>query len=387
MISRRATLYTFIGAVVVVALLVLAVVFFTRTEAGVERSGRFAIEQLRGYVQGELTIDRVTSGGLLRGVTLHGVALDDPDGRPFLRADSARLTYGIGTLLRGSIVFDRLILHSPDVVIEQLPGQDEWNYERIFPPDTAPPDTPPQRVVLIQDIRVTDGRATIRLPWEPDGPVSPPDTARMLLEPVPGGLARTMRFTRLNGRLPRIVWEAPEEEGRLVEVGSLTGLAYIYDTPLEIEQLEGVLVLRDSLVSFQARSVRLPDSRLDAVGTIIIGGEENQYDVQIDGHDVAFSDFQWLHPPLPQDGGGTLQLRIQSQSLGSILWLARDARLRTPGTEVVGSFGVVTGDTLHFTNVDLEASPLDVELLQRLLPTELQLEGLLIGTVEVVGQS
>lgn len=386
---RRGAWIGLIAAVAIAGLLLVAVIFFTRTEAGVERSGRFAIDQLRGFVEGDLAIDRITSGGLLRGVTLHGVSIDDPDGRPFLRADSARLTYGLGTLLRGSIVFDRLVLHSPDVVIERLPGQDEWNYERVFPPDTAPPDTVRRRVVLIQDVRVTDGHVTVRLPWEPEGPVEADDTARLILEPVPGGIARTVRFTRLTGRLPRIVWEAPEEEGRLVEVGELAGLAYIYETPLEIDAIEGVVVIRDSLVSFQAPRVRLPASDLAAVGTIILGEGENQYDVQIDGDDMAFADLQWLYPRLPEDGGGSLQLRIQSRSRspGSILWLARDARLRAPGTEIVGSFGVVTGDTLHFTNVDLDASPLDLEFLQQLLPSELGLEGLLIGTVEVEGQT
>lgn len=384
MAVTRAARYTLVGLAVVIVLLVLLVVVLTRTEYGVERSGRVAVDQLRGMVNGELQVERFTSGGLLAGVTLHGVAIDGPDGRPFLRADSARLAYRFRTLLGGAIVFDRLILHSPDVVIERLPGDDTWNYDDIFASDTAEV-AGPRRVVLISDVLVTDGHATVRMPWEPEGPVAPADTARMILESVPGGIVRTMRFAEINGRIPRIVWEAPEEEGRLVEVGELATRAYIYETPMDIESLEGVVVIRDSLVSFQAPRVRLPGSELAAVGTIILDEVENRYDIQIEGPDVAFSDFQWLYPPLPRDGGGTLQLRIQTQEPGSILWLARNARLRTGGSEVAGSFGVVTGDTLYFTNVALEASPLDLDLLQQLVPTELPIEGLLIGTIEVEG--
>lgn len=382
MAMRRAARYTLVGVAVVVILLLILVVMLTRTEYGVERSGQLALEQIRRSIEGEIHVDRITSGSLLSGVTLHGVTLDDPQGRPFLRADSARLAYRFRTLLGGAIVFDRLILHSPDVVIERLPGQEKWNYDRIFPADTA---ATTGGLILISDLVVTGGRATVRLPWEPDGPVAPDDTARLILETVPGGTVRTVRFTGINARLPRIVWEAPEEEGRLLEVEELSARAHIYETPLEIESLEGVVVIRDSLVSFQAPRVRLPASALAAVGTIMLHDEENEYDVQIDGQELAFSDFQWLYPALPRDGGGELQLRIQSQGPGSILWLAREARLQTSGNELAGSFGVVTGDTLYFTNVALEAAPLDLDLVQRLVPADLPIEGLLIGTVEVEG--
>lgn len=383
--TRRSIRYPLIGAAVLAVLLVVVVIYFTRTEAGVERAGRLVVGEVRALVEGELEIERITSGRLLRGVTLHGVRIDGPDGRPFLRADSARLTYAFRTFLRGALVFDRLILHSPDVVIERLPGQEEWNYERIFPPDTVPPDTGRARLVLIRDIVVNHGRVAVRIPWEPDGPVAAQDTARLILEAVPGGLVRTVRFTDLEGRFPRIVWEAPEEEGRLVEIDELSGLAYVWDTPVRVEAMEGVVVIRDSLVSFRAPRVRLPRSEMAASGRIIMGEPENRYDIQIEGSDLAFADFQWLYPPLPEDGGGSLQFRIQSREPGALLWLVRDARIRTGGTEMAGSFGIVTGDTLYFTNVALNASPLDLDLLQQLLPTELPIDGLLIGTIEVDG--
>ena len=385
MAIKPAARYTLVGAAIVAVILLVLVIVLTRTQLGVDRGGRVAIDQLRGAIQGELTVESFSGGSILSGVTLHGVSIDGPDGRPFVRADSARLAYRLRTFLTGSFVFDRLILHSPEVVIERLPGEEQWNYERIFPGDTAAPDTVAStRVVLLQDLSVEDATVTVRLPWEPDGPVAPEDTARLILESVPGGTVRTLRFEELNGRFPRIVWEAPEEEARLIEIAELSTRAYIWETPAHVEALEGFVTLRDSLVSFDLPDVRLPSSRLSVVGQVIIG-DENRYDVQIEGPDVAFGDFQWAYPPLPEEGGGNLRLRIQTQSPGSVLLLAEDARLSTAGTEVSGSFGVVTGDTLYFTNVDLDASPLDLDLLRRLVPTELPLEGLLIGTIEVEG--
>ncbi len=385
MVMKRAARYGLIAAAGVVVLVLILVVALTRTQFGGERAGRLALDQVRGAIHGDLDVERISAGRVLRGVTLHGVTLRGPDGRLFLAADSARLAYRFRTFLRGSFVFDRLILHGPEVVIERLPGQEQWNYERIFPEDTsAAPDTASTRIVLLEDLVVEDGLAIVRMPWEPDGPVEPEDTARLIMEEVPGGLVRTMRFEALNARLPRIVWETPDESTRLVEVGELTTRAFIWETPMHVEAVEGVLTMRDSLLAFEAPTARLPRSELGLRGTVIVG-EENLYDIQIDGRDLAFSDLQWLYPGLPEDGGGTMQVRIQTRDDGSILWLARDARIQTGGTEMSGSFGVVTGDSLYFTNVDLDASPLDLDLLQRMLPMDLELEGLLIGTVEVEG--
>lgn len=380
----RTTRYALVAAAVVAVLLLLLVVLLTRTEYGSEQAGRVALSQIRGAVEGDLDVERITSGRLLSGITLHGLTIHGPDGRLFLAADSARLAYRFRTLLSGALVFDRLILHSPDVVIERLPGDTEWNYQRIFPGDTTVADTGGTRVILIEDATVHDGMVRIRMPWEPDLPIEPSDTARLILEPVPGGTARVWRFEDIEGRLPRIVWESPGEKTRLIETGGLAARAYIWETPLHIEELRGVLTLRDSLVAFQAPHVRLPRSEASALGTIIMA-EHNQYDIQIDSRDMALADLRWIYPDLPDDGGGSMQLRIQSRGPRSILWLVRDARVRTSGSELAGSFGVVTGDTTYFTNVDLDTTPVDIEVLLRLLPIDFPLEGLTAGTVEVEG--
>ena len=374
-----------VAAAILVAILIVLLVVLTRTDFGVEQAGRFAVERLRSAVNGELRVGRVSSRGLLRGVTLHDVAIDDEDGRPFLRADSARLAYHLRTLVGGDLAFDRLVVYAPELTIERLPGQDEWNFRRVFPGDTLAPDTAASGLVLIDDATVIDGLVIVRVPWEPDRPVEPEDTARILLEEVPGGLTRVFRFEQIDGRLPRIVWDSPDEDAQIFRIGQLATRAYVWETPVEIRRVEGTVTLRDSLLSFQAPRVQLPGSELDMVGRIIIGEDGNRYDIEAQGDDVSFADFQWLYPALPEDGGGSLTFRIQSQGEDEILWLAEDARLRTGGTEVAGSFGVVTGDSVYFTNVSLEASPLDLQLLQSLLPGALPLEGLLIGTVEVDG--
>ena len=387
MAIKRAARWTVVGLAVLAVLLVALVLGLTRTDAGVERAGQFALEQVRGAINGELSVGRISSGSLLEGLTLHEVAITGPDGRPFVAADSARLAYRIRTILAGSLVFDRLFLYDPEVVIERLPGEEQWNYQKIFADTTAPDTTTGGNLVLIQDATVVDGLATVRMPWEQEGPVAPEDTARLILEEVPGGLVRVWRFEDIDARVPQIVWETPEEEGKLIRIAGLSTQAFVWETPAEIEALEGVVTIQDSLISFDAPRAQLPSSRLALLGQIVLGqdGAENRYDIEVRSDDIALADLQWIYPDLPSDGGGSLTFRMQTQAPGSMLWLARDARIRTEGTSLAGSFGVVTGDTVYFTNVDLEASPLDLDLIQRLVPQELPIEGLLIGTVEVEG--
>jgi translocation and assembly module TamB len=379
---RHTVAWAVAGGAATFVLVVLALAWLTRTEAGVERAGGYVVDRVRGGINGELAVGRIRSRGLLRGVTLDGVRITGPDGRLFLQADSARLVYDIRTLLGGDISFDRLTLFRPAIHLERLPGVEEWNFQIIFPED---PDRTAENIVLIEDVTIHDGFVAVRMPWQPVGDVSPGERERLILEDAPGGLVRTVRFAELNGRFPQILWQAPEAEGRVVRIAELSGLAYLWDTPADVRQLRGTVTLRDSIITFRAPHIRLPDSELSALGSMIIGELDHRYDIEASSERMAFRDLQWLYPRLPDEGGGSLRLRIQTQEPGNTLWLASDARLRAAGSELTGTFGVVTGDTLYFANVNLRASPLDIELIRQLLPVDLPVEGLLIGTVEVDG--
>src|SRR5690606_17834051 len=159
-------------------------------------------------------------------------------------------------------------------------------------------------------------------------------------------------FGEADAEFPRVLWESPVEEGKLFRIRRLSTRGYIWKTPFELDDLSGVVTIRDSLISFEADRFRLPGSRGSGVGRIILG-DRNLYDIRIVGDEVQFADLQWLYPPLPDEGSGELVFRIQSQPEGGTLWLAQDAHLRAPGTVLRGDFGIVTGDTLYFTQVNL----------------------------------
>ncbi len=366
-----------IGLLTGLVLALIAIQVLTRTSFGHERVRNFALGWLQDQVNGQVQIGRI-GGNLLGGVRLYDFAIRDDEGRTFVAADSAEVSYAWRTLLAGDIVLDRIVLHSPTVLIERLPGQDDWNFERIFADSVdTPDDGGPGRLILFEDVSIVNGTVELRTPWEPDA-----DTARVLRESVPGGEIRIQRFANVDATLEEILWESPIEEGRLFRIESLTANAYLWSDPLVVRGLKGVVTLRDTVLAFEAPVLELPGTQASALGRVYLG-DDVRYDVQVDATRLALSDLRWLLPRLPE-GGGSLQLRVQSQDAGT-LFLVENATLTAPGTQVAGSFGVVTGDSLYFTRVDLRASPLDLELIEQILPGTLPVEGLLIGTVEVEG--
>ena len=296
--------------------------------------------------------------------------------------DSADVTYNWRTLVSGEIVLDRITLFHPRVRLEKLPGDTAWNYQYIFKDTSANQGPGSKRLVMFDDARIVNGFATVLMPLDP--PEEPGDTVRIITELVNGGLARIMRFDSLNGVLKRAIWETPLEEGRMFDVRTISGLAYVWEKPVRIRSARGIVTMRDSVVSLEFPDVRLPSSRGSVTGRVLVQEGGNHFDLQIDLDNFAFSDMDWVYDRMPEEGGGSGSLRMQTQPRG-LLFLAQNARLTTPGASLSGKLGIVVGDTVYFTEVDLRASPFDVSVIERMLPDGLPVDGIVLGTVEVKG--
>jgi hypothetical protein len=384
--KRRALAYMVAGLATGLLIAFLVVMTMTRSQVGMERVRGFAVGWLTERVDGEVHIGRIGGRGLLGGVTLHDFYIIDKRGRPFTRIDSVTLSYNWRTLMRGEIVIERATLYDAELYFEQLPGDTLWNYQSVFPDRSKPGETQgPRRLIMIRNARVVNGRAVVRIPYEYPAEASEADE-RTVVDTLPGGYAKVMRFDSLYGELSRVLWESPVETGRLFDIRSLRGRGFVWREPMHVTGMRGTVTIRDTIVAFDIPDVRLPASRASMLGRVVMEEGMNFFDVRVDARDFKFRDLNWLYPRLPENGGGTGTLRIQSQRPNGILWLATNTRLAAPGTRMAGSFGIVTGaDSLYFTNVDLRASPLDLELIQTILPRRLPLDGLLVGTVEVKG--
>lgn len=386
--NRKTRILAFVVAGLATGLVVAAIALYTvsRTEFGMERVRRFALGWLTERVDGTVHIGTIGGRGLLGGVTVNDLYIIDKKGRPFMRADSVILAYNWRTLVAGDIVIERATIHDPEIYFEQLPGDSVWNYQHVFPPrGTQGGPTAPRRLIMFNDARVVNGVAVVRVPYETRADAQAQDD-RSVIDTVPGGLAQRIKFDSINGSLSRFIWESPAEVGKLIDIRNMTARGFVWRDPMRVTGMRGTVTLKDTIVAFDMPDVRFANSRASVVGRVIQEEGLNFFDVKADSRNFSFTDMKWLYPKLPDDGGGSGILRIQSQRPKGILWLATNLRVSAPGTRVSGSFGVVTGaDSLYFTNVDMRASPLNLDLMQSMLPQKLPIDGLLVGTVEIKG--
>lgn len=376
---RRVIRWVVYGTMLVLTIMTGAYYLVAHTDPGVERAGRYILDRVQGSLQGELHVADITSRGLLSGVTLHGVALETADGRPFARADSIHLGYALLQLIRGRIVFDDIHIHGADVVLERLPDAGSWNYDRLLRGDGGGGD---RRFIALDGVDVDSAVVVVRMPW--DGTAAGADSARAVVEQAPGGLVRTLRFDVRRADLPRVVISSPQSAGRQIIVRHLTARARILDTPLEVRDLDGSVEIQDSVVSFTARKLEMPASRTAARGRIITT-RPRRYDIQFVGADVALADLRWLFPQLPADGRGTADVTLRTVDRSNLLVDIRNLDARTGASRLRGTFGMVTGDPLRLRNVDLEAQPLDLALLEHTLGRTLPVAGRLTGSFTADG--
>jgi hypothetical protein len=381
------------GALIGISLAVIAVLILTQTRWGHEQVLGFTLRVASEQLDGTLRIERL-EGNLLTGARLYGVSLRGPDDEPFILADSAFVEYSLRTIAGDEIVLDRLMLFAADVTLRQMPDDTLWNYDRIFG-DTLPPDPTlirePRRPIVVREATVIDGRATVEMPWEPDPELSPAeqrreieaalaDTSQIMVRQVPQGFLRTMFFTDVGAALSRV---ASAPDGTSLRLDRFAGLVYVFRDPVPVRHVEADIAYRDQLLQFQAPSIVLPASQLAGFGAIHFGDEEGpRLDINLRGDTVAFADLQWMYQRFPDEGGGSLELVIETRRDGT-LYLARDLQLTAPGTRLSGSFGLVINDALRFVDVDLVADPLRVATVEQMLPTELPVIGLRIGGVEI----
>ncbi|HEX2203461.1 MAG TPA: hypothetical protein VHG91_09200 [Longimicrobium sp.] len=402
------------GLVMGVAVAFLVLNLVARTNRGHEFVLGLTLDALGKSVNGTLAVERI-AGDLFEGAKLYDVRLVDRERRPFVLADSAFLEYDVRTLLTPRIVINRLTLYNPRIWVFQMPGDSLWNYQALFaaqgPRDTTQPRV--ERVTILDSIRVVNGTAVVELPFRPDTTLSPrarlrelrvllADTAPVMVRAAPKpdtGYVRTVHMTALNGRLHDVRFAPGSERGSRFPIDSLSGNVFWFRQPARLDQVQGTLALFNDHVEFDVPVLRMPGSRLATSGVIctkagtplcdrdVPGGVVPYYDIAFRGDTVAFRDLQWLYRRFPGDARGSLSLLIETRPEGTLM-LARDADLRAPGTRMTGSFGMIFGgDTLRFVDVDLQAQPVRVSLIERMLPEGLPVRGLVLGGAEIRGNN
>ncbi|HET8654594.1 MAG TPA: hypothetical protein VFL93_03690 [Longimicrobiaceae bacterium] len=385
------------GMVAALVLAMAALGVYTRTSWGRGHILAITLRTLGGKLNGTLKVQRL-DGNLFTGARLYRVSLAESNGQPLLTADSAYIDYDLPTFFGGDVVIHRLVLFNADLRLRRLPGDSLWNYQQVLLDTTATPGTGPGKATIIDQLRLVGGHVVVRMPWSPDSTASASeqrqavaailsDTSRQYVERVPGGFLETWRFQLARGQLSQLTIAPDERGGTYLGIDTLRATAQIYrGSPLVLEQAAGQIALRDGILRYRAPLIVLPGSRLSSDGRIDMREPAPKYDLGFNGQRVSLADVQWIYPPLPDTGTARFQLWLETHPDG-LYYKVRDLRLTTTGTRLTGSVGVVYGDSLVFTDMDLHADPFDVKVATRIFGVQLPIDGLHIGSADAATPS
>jgi translocation and assembly module TamB len=379
-------------------LLVSAVLILTQTDWGRERLRLVITDRLDRATDGRVEIGRI-EGNLLRRIRLVDVTIVDEQERPFLQADTLVTRFSVWGLLRQRIVLTDLRLVRPVIVLDQPPGE-EWNYVRIFRIDPDPDPVEPRRPgwgdwVALSDVEIVDGRIMVRSEWGPPEELTGEERERAVRRAVAGetrenvvrvrgGYQNVMDFRQLNTLLPRVLVAHPDSAGIPIEIARFSGIVQPFTPPVaEVRDLSGKLRLeKDSLHFTDIRAV-LPGSRLSAAGVYAL--HSGTMTLAMHGAPMAFPDMRWLYPPLPEEGGGTLRIRVERRTLATRI-VATEMDVQVGTSTLEGRLDITTGDTLRIGPTDLQFARMETRLVQRMVPAlEFPRPGELTGRLALQG--
>ncbi|MEO7965374.1 MAG: hypothetical protein ABIT38_15810, partial [Gemmatimonadaceae bacterium] len=135
-----------------------------------------------------------------------------------------------------------------------------------------------------------------------------------------------------------------------------------------IEELSGDIRVGDDTVTVMNTTLRLPSSRL--TGGITYRIATGDLFLALQGPQVAFTDLRVLYPPLPDSGGGSLNLVAAIRDSVPSTYSVTDAKLQVGKTRIDGKLGLILGeDTTTFRDTDIRVVSFPTSLLESLVPS------------------
>ena len=351
----------------------------TQSDGGREWIRALVERQLARAVRGRVHLGALR-GSFIADLTVDSLEVRGTDDALLVAAGPVAVTFDPRDLMDGRIVIRTADVLRPQVHLRQ--GRDgRWNVTEIFPPALGPKRarrrTAFGSILLLEQVVVRDGRLDVTMPW------SPPDSLRgarrdsaiavALADPAPEtrrattGLARTWRWTGMQLDLPRLRLAYPDSAGLLVDVAHAAMVEN--DPPFTLRDLAGQLrVLGDSL-DLDFPTMRLAESVGRAGGRIWWGGgRPPRIRIRVDGDSISLADLAWISPSLPERGAGSMVLEIRDvpSIRGGLQFALSDLDVRTFRSRLLGRMTfVVGGPVLELRDVDVQAAPVDVALLER----------------------
>ena len=390
------------SAIVLVGLLLIVVLSFvgvTHTGFGQERVRRMVSTMLEGSVKGKVYIGRM-SGGFFTGVTIDSVEMRDDEDSVFFASGPITVSYDPRDLFDRRILLNHLEAERPVVHLRQHENGD-WNWRRIFPASVEKQKRNERgfgQYIVIDSSVIRDATFTLTLPWHPSDTLrgAKLDSAIRFelkrtdheIRRTREGFARTWRWTQGQANLGFARIADPDTVGRLVRIRKASFSET--DPPFKFRNISGTALNLGDSVFLDSDHFDLPGSTGKAHGSVVWGSDlPIRYYLHIIGDSVSLSDVAWVYPTLPTTGGGKMVLDIRSERNPQFLdYILTSMDVRTTRSRLLGQMTFGTGGPLlAVKNVDLQATPVDFDLLRTLngktFPYDWQ--GKITGTVKASG--
>ncbi|HMH86768.1 MAG TPA: translocation/assembly module TamB domain-containing protein, partial [Gemmatimonadaceae bacterium] len=369
------------SAIILVGLLVivvLSVVGVTHTGFGQTRVRQMVLTMLEGNVKGKVYIGHM-SGGFFTGVTIDSVEIKDDQDSVFFASGPITVEYDPRDLFDRRILLSHLEAEHPVVNLRQHENG-EWNWRRIFPASVEKQKRNERgfgQYIVVDSSVIRNASVTLTLPWHPSDSLrgAKRDSALRFelkrtdheIRRTREGFARTWRWSQAQANLGVARIADPDTVGRLVRIRKLSFAET--DPPFKFRNISGTVLNLGDSVFVDSDHFDLPGSTGKAHGSVVWGSDlPIRYYLHIVGDSVSLADVAWVYPTLPTTGGGKMELDIRSERNPRFLdYILTKMDVRTTRSRLLGQMTFGTGaDVLAVKNVDLQAAPVDFDLLRTL---------------------
>jgi translocation and assembly module TamB len=380
-------------------LVVLGFISLTHTRFGQDRVRSLVESMVEGKVKGKIYVGHI-SGGFFRGATIDSLEIRDDEDSLFVATGPIRVAYDARDLFDRRILLSYVHVEHPRVVLRQHENG-EWNWRRVFPASVQK-EQRNQRgfgdFIVIDSADVTDGDVRLTLPWHPASWLRGRQRDSALKfdlgreEPVirrtREGIARTWRWTNVQGKLGYVRLADPDSIGRYADIRNASFA--MPDPPFNFQNISGNAAHLGDSLWVTATHWELPGSTGTAKGKVVWGSNlPIRYRVHVKGDSVSLKDVAWVYPTLPTTGGGRLDLDvITPKNFQTLDYVLTNLDVRSTRSHLAGRMTFATGgQVLIVKDVALKAEPVNFDLLRTLngkrFPYDWQ--GDITGTVTASG--
>jgi translocation and assembly module TamB len=377
--SRRRVVVLATAAVLLalVAGAVGGVAALTQTVRGRAVIRRALVPVLQAAIPGRLYVGAI-GGTLFTDLTLDSLEIRTPAGRPFLATGPVRVAWDPRDLLDRRIVIKALEVTRPVVELVDY-GNDDWNWRRALQRGrraAGPRGRGFGSYIKLDTAVLREMTLVVRQPWALSDTLrgAARDSALAFnltrldgeIRREEGRLARVYRFTRGTLALAQVRLADPDTAGQAFAIRRMDVVWVL--PPFWFRHFSGQgRILGDSLWLDDVR-FRLANSKAAGRAKAVWGSRlPMRYDVALQGDTVAFADLAWIHPTVPQEGGGRTALTIRNdpRNLAVMEYALTDLDARALRSRMRGrmTYGV-GGPVLRVTDVDLDLQPAHTDFLR-----------------------